>query len=257
MSRPAIILVHGMWCKFETWGDTPKVLEAAGWRIVRYELPGHGLRQGQGKPLGKYGLADYVADLVDVIEKEPIPPILIGHSMGGFLALKAAELAKVAAVFLITPAGAAGSFPFSLTNMVFFFRPFALQLLGTRPYKPMRWESDFGLGHKLSQAAKADLHANLQKESPWPLLQIALWFLDLRGAFRVDPRRIEAPVRLYLGLKDRIIPPYLGTGIVPKVKDARIHREPGASHMVFLQDDREQFFTWLRSELEALTPTKA
>jgi pimeloyl-ACP methyl ester carboxylesterase len=253
MTRPPIILVHGMWCKFDIWGETPKVLEAAGWRIIRYELPGHGLRQGQGKPLGEYGLKDYAADLVGVVEKEPVPPILIGHSMGGFLSLKAAELAKTAAVFLVAPAGAAGRFPFSLANMIFFFRPVVLQMFGTRPYKPTRWESDFGLGNRLSEAAKVELHANLQKESPWPLLQIALWFLNPRGAFYIDPARIGVPVRLYLGLKDRITPPYLASGIVPKVRDGRIHRDPTGSHMVFLQDDRARFFTWLLAELDALS----
>lgn len=252
MTRPPIILVHGMWSKFETWGETPTVLEAAGWRVIRYELPGHGLRQGHDKPLGSYGLREYVSDLLGVIEREPVPPILIGHSMGGFLALKVAELGKVAAVVLITPAGAAGAFPFSLTNVLFFFRPFLLQMLGPRAFKPTRWESDFGLGHRLPKAARADLHASLQMESAWPLLQIALWFLNPRGAFYVDHKRIGVPVRLYLGGKDRIIPPYLASGIVRKVADGRVHREPSASHFVFLQDDRARFFAWLLAELDAL-----
>lgn len=91
-----------------------------------------------------------------------------------------------------------------------------------------------------------------RKKALGQLLQIALWFLDPTRAFRVDPMKITVPVRLFVGLSDRVIPPYLASAVVAKVRDGKVHREARASHMPFLQDDRDRFFSWLLRELAAL-----
>ncbi|MGA7326314.1 MAG: alpha/beta fold hydrolase [Rhodomicrobium sp.] len=252
MTRAPIILLHGMWGTFQSWGDIPARLEEGGWRVLPYELPGHGARREDTRKLTHYGLREHADDLNRFIAAQSENPIVIGHSMGGFLALKAAETGNIKAVFMITPAGAAGGFPFSLTNLIFFARPLTLQLFGAQAFKPTRWESDFALCNCIKEPERSQVFASLQDESPWPLLQLAYWFLNPGGAAWIKWDRINAPVRMYLAGRDRVIPRYFPSAIRNKIKDFRLHIEPDACHMVHWQKDRDRFMSWLLSELVAL-----
>lgn len=257
-NRPPVVLVHGMWSRFATWSKTPDRLAAAGWSVEPYELPEHGRRASSDAALARYGLTEYVDDLAGFIDDLGEPPILIGHSMGGLLSLQAAARTSCAAVFMVTPAGPAGAVPFSPSNTVFFTRALALQLLGFRAYKPTRWEHAFGLANALPREGLEAHHAGFQKESPRPLLQLAFWFLDRKGAARVDYDRVDCPVRIYLGGKDRLIPTWAVRGVTKKLKDAELTIVPEAAHMVFDEPEvREPFYDWLLNGLAALIPTEA
>lgn len=53
----------------------------------------------------KLTVADYVADVLEVLKWLGKRPILIGHSMGGIIAQKVAERAQVSALVLVGPVG--------------------------------------------------------------------------------------------------------------------------------------------------------
>lgn len=257
-AKPPVVLVHGMWSRFSTWGETPERLDAAGWRVERYELLEHGERATGDDALVRLGLTEYVDDLVGFIERLQEPPILIGHSMGGLISLLAAARTPCRGVFMITPAGPAGAVPFSPSNTIFFGRALAMQLLGPRVYKPTRWETSFGVTNALPKEKHEAHFASQQMESPWPLLQIGFWFLDRKGAARVDFDRVTCPVRIYLGAKDRLIPVWAVRGIAKKLKDSKLTIAPEAAHMVFDEPAvREPFYAWLLAELDGMAPAEA
>ena len=59
------------------------------------------------------GLADYLADLSQVIENLDSPPVLLGHSMGGLLAQLLAAKGLARAAILLTPTPPWGVLPSS------------------------------------------------------------------------------------------------------------------------------------------------
>lgn len=78
-----ILCLHGRWGRGETWID---FIQQYGqkFRIVAPDQRGHGL---SGKPISKYTGEEMAADMVALLEYLHIDSvILIGHSMGGYIA---------------------------------------------------------------------------------------------------------------------------------------------------------------------------
>jgi pimeloyl-ACP methyl ester carboxylesterase len=74
-----------------------------GYRAIALSLRGHGGSPVSG-PLNKCTIADYVDDVRSVAETLPVKPVLIGHSMGGFIVQKHLEAAKAPAAVLVSSA---------------------------------------------------------------------------------------------------------------------------------------------------------
>jgi len=80
-----IVLVHGSWGASWMWVMYADFLADLGWEVCTLDLRGHGKSGGS---LEGATMEDYVEDIHVVIEElELINPIVIGHSMGGLLAL--------------------------------------------------------------------------------------------------------------------------------------------------------------------------
>jgi pimeloyl-ACP methyl ester carboxylesterase len=73
---------HAAWCWDEHFLD---FFADHGFRAVAPSLRAHG-GSGTDKPLRKCGLADYVDDVRSVAETFDGPPVIVGHSLGGFVA---------------------------------------------------------------------------------------------------------------------------------------------------------------------------
>ncbi|MDD5175136.1 MAG: alpha/beta fold hydrolase [Sterolibacterium sp.] len=88
--RP-LLFIHGAytaaWCweeHFLPW------FAAQGYFSYALSLSGHGGSRGR-KQLDSFGIDDYVADVAETVASLPAPPVLIGHSMGGFVLQKYLE----------------------------------------------------------------------------------------------------------------------------------------------------------------------
>ncbi|MEO5338537.1 MAG: alpha/beta hydrolase [Magnetospirillum sp. WYHS-4] len=108
---PPLLFVHGSfagaWCwdeHFLTW------FRSRGHAVHAPSLRGHGGSGGRDE-LHRHGIADYVEDVRRVAETLSEPPVLIGHSMGGFVAMKYLERFAGAGLVLmasVPPTGLAG-----------------------------------------------------------------------------------------------------------------------------------------------------
>lgn len=76
---------HGAWC----WEFVVPMLEAMGHRAQPAELPGMGSDQ---TPFAGLSLSAWARAVADVIEADPEPAILVGHSRGGMVISQVAEL---------------------------------------------------------------------------------------------------------------------------------------------------------------------
>lgn len=99
---------HGAWCWDEHFLD---FFADRGYRVVALSLRGHGAST-LSKPLWRCSIADYVDDVAAVAATLPTVPVLIGHSMGGFVVQKYLESHRVPAGVLLAsapPRGVGGS----------------------------------------------------------------------------------------------------------------------------------------------------
>ncbi|GAB4201273.1 MAG: alpha/beta hydrolase [Wenzhouxiangellaceae bacterium] len=80
-----IVLSHGFGQTRHAWRDTAQALAADGWQATTYDARGHG---ESGRPDdGIYDVDDFVADFERLIEPLEAPPIVVGASLGGLVAM--------------------------------------------------------------------------------------------------------------------------------------------------------------------------
>jgi pimeloyl-ACP methyl ester carboxylesterase len=85
-----VVLIHGLWMTPLAWEDWVARYSARGFRALTPGYPGvaggaagvAALRQDPS-PLADLGVREVMDHLVDIIEEQSKPPILIGHSFGG------------------------------------------------------------------------------------------------------------------------------------------------------------------------------
>lgn len=85
-----VVLIHCWMCDSSFWDEQVSVL-AAKYRVVTLDLPGHGEGSDDRTQWSVVGYGDDVAGLIDELALEDV--ILVGHSMGGPVALRTAALA--------------------------------------------------------------------------------------------------------------------------------------------------------------------
>lgn len=80
-----IILIPGLWLTASSWDDVVPALREAGHTPHPLTMP------GVGAEASDVGLADWIAAVVDEIDRIAGPVVLVGHSGGGNVAWGAAE----------------------------------------------------------------------------------------------------------------------------------------------------------------------
>ena len=112
MTKPPLLLIHGMWAKPRLWQHMLTTFEGAGYDVLNPPLPFHDIEPEAPPPtgLGACSLNDYVTFLVEQASKCETTPIIIGHSMGGLIAQLVATRINPPALILLSPAPAAGLF---------------------------------------------------------------------------------------------------------------------------------------------------
>src|SRR5215831_811256 len=103
-ARPRVILVHGAANSARVWAFWQEELVRRGWSSHAIDLRGHGA--SAPAELGTTRMADY-ADVVALARALREPPVLLGWSMGGLVALMAAAACRAAACVGLAPSAPA------------------------------------------------------------------------------------------------------------------------------------------------------
>ncbi len=101
VKRPSVVLVHGAANSATVWTYWQIVLAQLGYGSYAIDLRGHG--KSPPADLGRTSMQDYADDIADVIAKLAEPPVVIGWSMGGLVALMAASRGNVHACAGLAP----------------------------------------------------------------------------------------------------------------------------------------------------------
>ncbi len=99
--RPPVLLLHGMWHGAWVWESRflPSFARL-GYRAYAMSLSHHAASEKR-KPLNLLRINDYVEDLKEVVESLDESPVLVGHSMGGFIVQKYLEQYEAPAAVLL------------------------------------------------------------------------------------------------------------------------------------------------------------
>lgn len=83
--QPSIVFVHGAMHGAWTWDEhfLPWFAQR-GWHVIALDLRGHGDSPSDRSVLWA-SVRDYLDDVHEVVEELPEPPVLVGHSLGGFV----------------------------------------------------------------------------------------------------------------------------------------------------------------------------
>ena len=82
------VLVHGAWHGAWCWHRVTPLLEREGHRAITPDLPGHGI---DPTPLSDVTLQEQVQAVCRILDDQPEPVVLVGHSSGGAVITQAAE----------------------------------------------------------------------------------------------------------------------------------------------------------------------
>jgi pimeloyl-ACP methyl ester carboxylesterase len=162
----------------------------------------HGLFGGPsaGPAAAPQGLENDVSDVVRAAG-ELQGPVLIGHSLGGLLVLKAAERAAPPAVVAITPAPPRGVFAVRHAALLGLAVRHAPAMVLGRPMLPGRRLTERLALHRLDAAERERVWRCLVPESGRQVLEITL------PGLRVTPSRLRCACLVIAAGGDRLTPP--------------------------------------------------
>ncbi|MEO8609682.1 MAG: alpha/beta fold hydrolase [Chloroflexota bacterium] len=107
-----ILFVHGAWHAAWCWEEHfLPYFASQGWDCYALSLRGHGGSEGHIRWASG---ADYVSDVAQIVEKIGTNPILVGHSMGGYVVQKYLENHAAPVGVLLASIPARGILPFTL-----------------------------------------------------------------------------------------------------------------------------------------------
>jgi pimeloyl-ACP methyl ester carboxylesterase len=112
-----VVFVHGAWHGAWCWDEYfLEYFVQHGYQVYAPSLRHHGNSLG-ATSLRWCRIADYVADLAAVADSLTVPPILVGHSMGGLVVQKYLETAPAAAGVLLASVPPQGAFRATLRTV--------------------------------------------------------------------------------------------------------------------------------------------
>jgi pimeloyl-ACP methyl ester carboxylesterase len=188
---------HGGWCWNEHFLD---FFAGRGFRALALSLRGHG-----GSPIEKSlrgcSISDFLADLSSVAQDLPTPPVLVGHSMGGFVVQKYLETHDIPAAVLIAsapPRGHLRSLMRSMRRHPCRSTMFALTGNPAHLYGSTTGARELLFGGKAPDPLVEAVAKRLQPESTRAI------FLDMVATSLVNTRKISTPMLVMGGQEDQV-----------------------------------------------------
>lgn len=242
---PAVLMVHGLGSSLQTW-DAWAALLAREFRVIRIDLPGHGLSAPDAS--GDYSDRRSLELLRAVLAARGLSRAhVVGHSIGGRIAwtLAARHPESVCRLVLAAPDGfASPSFAYGQAPEV------GMAMEAMRFVLP-RWL----LAQTLAEAyARPGAPGEAVLQRTHDLMRAegnrAALLARLRQTVLTDPRpllpRITGPTLLVWGGRDAMIPHQNAGDYLRLLPDARLMLEPEAGHVVQEEADGAPVLAFLR-----------
>ncbi|HTL34701.1 MAG TPA: lysophospholipase [Kofleriaceae bacterium] len=226
-TRGAFVIMHGLKDYSARYADLASQLAAAGYSVYAFDLRGHG--RSSGPRVAPDDWTDYVSDLdrflTTVEQREPGKPVfLFGHSMGGAIAARAAEIhqPQIAGLILSGPALAIDAPPLLIaaTRMSGFLMP---------KFPALKLNDDDFSSVPGSGAAMAK--DPFVSDPPAPA-RTAAGLIDGMRAIWADADKLTMPVLAMHGSADKLTAPSGSRALIERIpsRDKTVRIYPGFFH---------------------------
>lgn len=233
---PPLVFVHGMWSTSATFTRLRDRLQADGHVTHAPVLPWHDRDAGLPPPgeLGRVTIEDYARFLVAEIEKLPVAPIIVGHSMGGLLAQIVAARVPHAGIVLLSTAATASTASPALSTLRSVGKVVTRWGWWREPTLPDPDQARWGIYNGVpSDIADAEI-AQLVWDSGRVLAEMTLPSLSSTAATRVNYTRLARPALVIVGTEDRITVPAISRATARALTGTvDYHEFPGSGHWLF------------------------
>ena len=240
-----LLFVHGAWHGAWCWENFLPYFAKHGYEAHALSLRGHANSEGRNG-IRWYSTSNYLADLSQVATSMSTPPVLIGHSMGGYIVQKYLETHNVPAGVLLASIPTVG-----IIGMI-------LRMLRRHPVSTLRAMLSLNAWYFVSTPALAkdyffsddypeekflEYYARIQTESFRMALEAALLRLP-------HPRRVRTPLLVMGAEKDRVF------SVSEQRRTARAYRTeaviyPNMAHDMMLEPGwgavADEILEWLNS----------
>jgi pimeloyl-ACP methyl ester carboxylesterase len=218
-------MVHGAFCGGWVFDDFRRPFEGAGLEVLTPDLPGH----APGGSVAGLSMSDYAKAIVGLCKSCPVPPVLVGHSMGGLTALMAAARTEVGGLVLLAPSPGWGVTGSTMEEAVS-----AVSLYALGPFWLQAIAPDHGLAaayslDRFEAGTRRAVTGRMVPESGRALWEVLNWWLDPFMTTLVAPGAVKAPTLVLAGEKDVIHPPST-VRQAAKRAGAEFREMPGMSH---------------------------
>lgn len=244
-----ILFVHGMWEGAWFWKTWLGFFASRGWEGWAIDLRGHGASRDDSeagrKRLGRHSIHDYLDDARAAAEAlteiHGTTPVIVGHSMGGLLAIKLAEELATPAAVAVTPAAPRGFFTLQTPELAKAVVHHLFEILLWRPLKPTLAEAKALELNRLPPDEQRRTHDLMQAESGRQAFDVSVVGLP------VAAERIRRPLLLVGAADDRITPARLVRKVADRLRRGSQHcayREyEGHAHMIVFEPGWERVAT--------------
>ncbi len=197
--KSPLVLVHGLWSGSWCWSGWATRFSNLGWECWAINLRGR-VEDNPQRTVARLTFDQCVEDLKEVIRAAGPSAVLLGHSLGGVMAMKAAEDENLSALILLSPP-LPGNHPKSTGRVlqVLHLKYFLLVFLRL----PIRIkERDFAL-HWLASLPRAQHREVLRGLVPESSYLVERLF---KPHLSSEPALVRCPVLVVGGTDDRVIP---------------------------------------------------
>lgn len=231
--RPPLLFIHGSFASAWLWDEHFLGFFAeAGYPSYALSLRGHGNSDGR-EDLAHASLADYAADVALAARRIGTAPILIGHSMGGAVAMKALETQEASGLVLmnsVSPHGLLSSAAYLAWQRPWLYQQvFLLQTLGPGAASKSALK-DLLFAQPLSEEREARFLAGMQMESRRVVL-------DLMGFGLPSFRHDRAFPVMVMGAEHDVMVPRSDVETTARRFGAEPIIVPGLGHAMMLERD--------------------
>ncbi len=219
-------MFHGAWC-FEEY--FLPYFSDLGFDCYAMSLQNHG-KSEKKKATWRLRIKDYVADVKQAVDEIGTNPILIGHSMGGFIIQKYLEKYKAPAVVLLAsvpPKGIIGSTLAVIKNFPLSFLKANLTINLYHIIKNKKNAKDLFLSPDLSDKKLDEYHAKLDNEG-------YLAYLDMLLLNLPKPKKIKQEKMLIIGAENDNINSLNDVKNISKTYNKKYVIIPNTSHDLML-----------------------
>lgn len=230
--RPPLLFVHGGYVDSRCWepGFLP-FFARSGYDGYALDLSGHGHSDGRDR-LDSLSLDDYLDDVVQVIDSLPRPPIVVGHSMGAFLAERLLEQARAVAGVLISPVPPTGTLESAL-SLFLSYPQFVGDVFkmskGVFDANSLRLIKEVYFSSGTAPETLLEFAQHTQPESIRAICDMALL------CWRWPPSTPQLPVLVLGGELDRVFPPYMIQRVARRW-NADMQLVPAAGHALIVDE---------------------